>query len=136
MRRVLTEAAQAAVKAKRSRFQVVFRHRLPRGYKQALWAIAHRLCGMVWKISHDGVRYGEQGAYGDPKTRKTARSGPGRSPAQTRQQRPDNTQGASYRRSPTGGLISDGAAKDLLFFSFSEESCRVSDLEWRPPDKR
>ena len=71
MRRVLTEAAQAAVKAKGSHFQAVFRRLLPRlGYKQALWAIAHRLCRLVWKILHDGVRYVEQGAYRDPKARK------------------------------------------------------------------
>jgi transposase len=45
MRRVLTEAAQAAVKAKGSHFQAVFRRLLPRlGYRQAVWAIAHRLC--------------------------------------------------------------------------------------------
>ena len=71
MRRVLTEAAQAAVKAKGSHFQVVFRRLLPRlGYKQALWAIAHRLCRMVWKILHEAVHYVEQGAYRDPRARK------------------------------------------------------------------
>ena len=71
MRRLLTEAAQAAVKAKGSHFQAVFRRLLPRlGYKQALWAIAHRLCRLVWKILHDGVRYIEQGEYRDPKAKK------------------------------------------------------------------
>jgi transposase len=71
VRRVLTEAAQAAVRTKGSHFQVAFRRLLPRlGYKQALWAIAHRLCRMVWKILHEGVRYIEQGAARDPKARK------------------------------------------------------------------
>ena len=71
MRRLLTEAAQAAVKAKGSHFQAVFRRLLPRlGYKQALWAIAHRLCRLVWNILHDGVRYIEQGEYRDPKAKK------------------------------------------------------------------
>jgi transposase len=71
MRRVLAEAAHAAVKAKGSHFQVVFRRLLPRlGYKGAIWAVAHRLCRLVWKILHDGVRYVEQGAYRDPKARK------------------------------------------------------------------
>jgi transposase len=71
MRRVLTEAAQAAVKANGSHFQAVFRRLLPRlGYRQAVWAIAHRLCRLVWKILHEGVRYIEQGAYRDPKARK------------------------------------------------------------------
>jgi transposase len=71
VRRVLTEAAQAAVRTKGSHFQVAFRRLLPRlGYKQALWAIAHRLCRVVWKILHEGVRYIEQGAERDPKARK------------------------------------------------------------------
>ncbi len=71
MRRVLTEAAQAAVKAKGSHFQTVFRRLLPRlGYKQALWAVAHQLCRLVWKILHEGVCYIEQGPYRDPKARK------------------------------------------------------------------
>jgi len=71
MRRLLTEAAQAAVKTKGSHFQAVFRRLLPRlGYKQALWAVAHRLCRLVWKILHDGVHYIEQGEYRDPKAKK------------------------------------------------------------------
>jgi transposase len=70
-RRLLTEAAQAAVKTKGSHFQVVFRRFLPRlGYKQALWAVAHRLCRLVWKILHEGVRFVEQGTQRDPKARK------------------------------------------------------------------
>ena len=71
VRRVLTEAAQAAVRTKGSQFQVVFRRLLPRlGYKQALWAIAHRLCRLVWKILHEGVSYIEHGAARDPKARQ------------------------------------------------------------------
>ncbi len=71
MQRVLTEAAQAAVRTKGSHFQLVFRRLLPRlGYKQALWAIAHRLCRLVWKILHEGVSYIEHGAERDPKARK------------------------------------------------------------------
>jgi transposase len=71
VRRILTEAAQAAVKTKGSHFQVVFRRLLPRlGYQQALWAIAHRLCRLVWKILHEKVRYIEQGRQRDPRTLK------------------------------------------------------------------
>ena len=71
MRRVLAEAAQAAVKAKGSHFQAVFRRLLPRlGYNGAIWAVAHRLCRLVWKILHDGVRYIEQGACRDPRAKK------------------------------------------------------------------
>jgi Asp-tRNA(Asn)/Glu-tRNA(Gln) amidotransferase A subunit family amidase len=40
------------------------------GYKQALWAVAHRLCRLVWKILHDGAHYIEQGEYRDPKAKK------------------------------------------------------------------
>jgi transposase len=69
-RRVLTEAANAAVKTKGSHWQVVFRRLLPRlGYQQAVWAVAHRLCRVVWKILHDKVRYVEQGVNRDPKAR-------------------------------------------------------------------
>jgi transposase len=69
-RRVLTEAANAAVKTKGSHFQVVFLRLLPRlGYQQAVWAVAHRLCRVVWKILHDKVCYVEQGLQRDPKAR-------------------------------------------------------------------
>jgi transposase len=69
-RRLLTEAANAAVKTKGSHWQVVFRRLLPRlGYQQAVWAVAHRLCRVVWKILHDQVRYVEQGVHRDPKAR-------------------------------------------------------------------
>jgi transposase len=71
MRRILTESAQAAVKTKGSHYQIVFRRLLPRlGYKQALWAVAHRLCRVVWKILHDGVPYIEHSAERDPRTIK------------------------------------------------------------------
>jgi len=71
LRRVLTEVAQAAVKTKGSHYQIVFRRLLPRlGYKQALWAVVHRLCRMVWKILHDGVRFLERSPQRDPKAAK------------------------------------------------------------------
>jgi transposase len=51
LRRVLNQAAHAAVKKNGSHFQTVFRRLLPRlGYQSAIWAIAHRLCRVVWKI--------------------------------------------------------------------------------------
>ncbi|MFZ2001537.1 MAG: transposase [Candidatus Sulfotelmatobacter sp.] len=56
LRRVLNQAAHAAVAKKGSHFQVVFRRLLPRlGYQSAIWAVAHRLCRVVWKILHEGV---------------------------------------------------------------------------------
>ena len=63
LRRVLNQAAHAAVKKRGSYFQVVFRRLLPRlGYQSAIWAIAHRLCRVVWKILHEGARFIEKGS--------------------------------------------------------------------------
>lgn len=67
LRRILTQAAQAAVKKKGSHFQIVFRRWLPRlGYQAAIWAIAHKLARLAWKILHDGVHYIERGEESDP----------------------------------------------------------------------
>jgi transposase len=71
LRRVLNQAAHAAAAKKGSHFQVVFRRLLPRlGYQSAIWAVAHRLCRVVWKILHDGVRFIEQGREPDPRAKK------------------------------------------------------------------
>jgi transposase len=68
MRRVLNQAAHAAARSKGIHFQAVFRRLLPRlGYQSAVWAIAHRLCRLVWKILHEGIRYIEQGIGSEPK---------------------------------------------------------------------
>ena len=64
------------MRKKGSHFQVVFRRLLPRlGRNGAIWAIAHRLGRLVWKILHDGVRYVEQGEETTPqaKQRRTKR---------------------------------------------------------------
>ena len=71
LRRILTQAAQAAIKKKGCHFQNVFRRLVPGlGYKGAIWAIAHRLCRLVWKILHDGVRYIEQGSETTPQAKQ------------------------------------------------------------------
>jgi transposase len=71
MRRVLNQAAHAAVAKKGSHFQAVFRRLLPRlGYQSAVWAIAHRLCRLVWKILHEGVRFIERDCEADPRAKK------------------------------------------------------------------
>jgi transposase len=71
LRRVLNQAAHAAVAKKGSHYQAVFRRLLPRlGYKSAIWAVAHRLCRVIWKILHDGVRYIEQGREVGPREKK------------------------------------------------------------------
>lgn len=62
MRRLLNQAANAAVKTKGSLFQLVYRRLVVRlGHAQAIGAVAHRLCRLVWKILHDGVTYEERG---------------------------------------------------------------------------
>ena len=62
MRRVLNQAANAAVKTKGSIFEVVYRRLVPRlGHAQAIGAIAHRLCRLIWKILHQGISYEERG---------------------------------------------------------------------------
>jgi transposase len=72
MRRLLNQAAQSAVKAKGSLFELTFSRLLPRlGYKQAIWAIAHRLCRLLWLILHQGVRYEERGPAVSAKSKRT-----------------------------------------------------------------
>jgi transposase len=72
MRRLLNQAAQSAVKVKGSIFEVVFSRLLPRlGYKQAIWAIAHRLCRVLWLILHKEVRYEERGPAVSAKSKRT-----------------------------------------------------------------
>jgi transposase len=62
MRRLLNQSANAAVKAKGSIFELVYRRLVVRlGHAQAIGAIAHRLCRLIWKILHDGVTYEERG---------------------------------------------------------------------------
>jgi transposase len=62
MRRVLNQAANAAVKTKGSVFELVYRRLVPRlWHAQAIGAIAHRLCRLIWKILHQGVSYEERG---------------------------------------------------------------------------
>jgi len=71
LRRILNQAAQAAVKKKGSHFQMAFRRWMPKlGYNGAIWAIAHKLCRVVWKILHDSVPYLERGQESDPRTKK------------------------------------------------------------------
>jgi transposase len=62
MRRILNQTANAAVKAKGSIFEIVYRRYVPRmGHNQAIGAIAHRQCRLIWLILHQGVRYEERG---------------------------------------------------------------------------
>ena len=62
LRRLLNQAANAAIKVKGSIFEIVYRRSVPRlGHHQAIGAIAHRQCRLIWLILHQGVRYEERG---------------------------------------------------------------------------
>jgi transposase len=63
MRRILNQSANAAAKSKGSVFEIVYRRYVRRmGHNQAIGAIAHRQCRLIWLILHQGVRYEERGA--------------------------------------------------------------------------
>ena len=62
MRRILNQAANAAVRHKGSLFEILYRRYVPRlGHNQTIGVIAHRLCRLIWKILHQGVRDEERG---------------------------------------------------------------------------
>ena len=76
MRRILNQAANAAVKAKGTIFEIVYRRMVLRlGHKQTIGVVAHRQCLLIWKVLHDGVRYEERGpaVTKESKQRRTAK---------------------------------------------------------------
>src|SRR5262252_8257039 len=61
-RRLLNQLAYAAVRKRDCYLQIVFERLCVRlGYAKAVWAVAHRLCRLIWKVLHQGVRYVEHG---------------------------------------------------------------------------
>jgi transposase len=69
MRHILSQAANAAVKAKGSVFEILYRRLAGRlGHFKAIWAVAHRMCRITWKILHEGVTYEERGKRPSPQT--------------------------------------------------------------------
>lgn len=72
MRRLLNQAAHAAVKTKGSIFELTFRRLLSRmNYQAAIWAIAHRLCRLIWLVLHQGLHYQERGEEVSAKAKRT-----------------------------------------------------------------
>jgi transposase len=62
MRRILSLAANAAAKVKGSIFEIYYhRYVAHLGHHKTIGLIAHRLCRLVWRILHQGVRYEERG---------------------------------------------------------------------------
>jgi Transposase IS116/IS110/IS902 family len=71
MRRILYQAANAAVKHKGSIFEIVYRRLVLRlGHSKTIGAIAHRLCQLIWIILHNGVRYEERGPAVSEKSKR------------------------------------------------------------------
>jgi len=67
LRRLLCQAAQAAVRTNGSYLQSVFRRLVVRlGYVKAIWAIAHRMCKIIWNVLHKGARFIESGEAINP----------------------------------------------------------------------
>jgi transposase len=74
MSRLLNQLAHAAVRKEDCQLQIVFRRLSARlGYAKAVWAIAHRLCRLIWKILHEGVSYVEFGPAPTPLALKRRR---------------------------------------------------------------
>jgi transposase len=72
LRRILNQSANAAVKVKGSVFAVLYRRYVVRfGHNKTVAVIAHRLCRLIWKILHQGVRYEERGPAVSQKSKQT-----------------------------------------------------------------
>jgi transposase len=62
MRRILNQAANAAIKRKGSIFEILYRRLVPRlGHNQTIGVVANRLCHLIWIILHNRVPYEERG---------------------------------------------------------------------------
>jgi hypothetical protein len=70
LRRVLNQAAKPPSR-QRTIFAVVYRRLVPRlGHAQAIGAITHRLCRLIWKLLHERVRFEERGPAVSAKAEK------------------------------------------------------------------
>jgi transposase len=68
LRRLLCQAAQAAGRTNGSHLQSVFKRLVTRlGYVKAIWAIAHRICKIVWNVLSKGARFIEFSEARNPK---------------------------------------------------------------------
>lgn len=74
IRSVLCQVAHAAVRTKGSHLQTVFRRFLAKlgCYNKAIWAVAHKICKIIWHILHNGARYLESGGALNPKAAQKA----------------------------------------------------------------
>ncbi len=74
LRRILNQVAWAAVRSKGSYFQACFQRWIPRlGAKKAVWAVAHKILRLIWKLLHHQTEYEERGPLiNDPAALKRA----------------------------------------------------------------
>lgn len=71
LRRVLNQAAQAAVRTKGSVFEAKYRSLIgQKGHHKTIWAVAHKLCRVIWKLLHEGVSYIEYGPQVNAKAQR------------------------------------------------------------------
>ena len=75
LRRILNQVAWAAVRTKGSYFQLRFERWVVRlGAQKAVWAIAHKVLKLIWRVLKWGVCYQERGTLPlDPKAAKRLR---------------------------------------------------------------
>ena len=60
LRRLLCQAAQAAARTDGSHLQAIFKRLIVRlGYVKAIWAVAHRMCKIIWNVLHKGASFTE-----------------------------------------------------------------------------
>ena len=68
VRRLLCQAAQSAARTNGSHLQSIFKKFVVRlGYVKAIWAVAHRICKIIWNILHKGARFIEFSEARNPK---------------------------------------------------------------------
>jgi len=71
VRRLLSQAANAAVRRNGCFLHLLYRRHLPTlSHNGAVSVVAHRLARIVWKILHAGVRYIEMGTEGSPQAKQ------------------------------------------------------------------
>jgi transposase len=73
LRRLLCQAAQAAARTQGSHLQSLFKRLVIRlGYVKAIWAVAHRICIIVWNVLRKAARFVEFGEARNPKAVRRA----------------------------------------------------------------
>ncbi len=71
VRRILNQSANAAVKNKGSISEILYRRYVPRlGHKHTIAIIAHKLCRLIWKMLHFGMRYEGRGPEVNKKSKQ------------------------------------------------------------------